>query len=242
MQTARIPGRRRKRLLDLTLIALSLPITLPLFGFIALWIKLTSRGPVFFRQERLGLGARPFALLKFRSMRPGADTGVHENHFSQLKASDTPMTKLDQLGDVRLIPGGGLLRASGLDELPQLINIVRGEMSLVGPRPCTPKELAHYEPHQRKRFNLIPGLTGLWQVNGKNSTTFTQMVALDDHYHDHQSLRLDLWIIARTPAVLAGQVLEIQRRRREQARAAQADAAPGPDPISELGTKSLEKL
>lgn len=210
------PARPRwKRALDIALIIGSLPVVLPVFAAIALWIKMTSKGPIFFKQTRVGVNEEFFTILKFRSMKTGADTGVHENHFQRLKISGTKMTKLDQMGDPRMIPGGGMLRASGLDELPQLINIWRGDMSLVGPRPCTPMELPHYdEGPQRKRFGVMPGLTGLWQVMGKNALTFPQMVRLDNFYHDHKSLGFDLWIIARTPAVIISQVLERQRKKK----------------------------
>jgi lipopolysaccharide/colanic/teichoic acid biosynthesis glycosyltransferase len=116
------------------------------------------------------------------------------------------MTKMDAVGDPRLIPCGALLRATGLDELPQLINVWRGEMSLVGPRPSLPYEVESYLPWQQARFETLPGLTGLWQVSGKNATTFTEMVELDIHYTRNKSLRLDLAILAGTFSVLIAQV------------------------------------
>ena len=121
---------------------------------------------------------------------------------------------------------GALLRAVGLDELPQLLNVVRGEMSLVGPRPCIPYEYENYEPAHRRRFNAVPGLTGLWQVSGKNKTTFNQMMELDVKYSREKTLWVDLAIILKTPAVIIGQVLELAQRKRGETMAGMA-ARPG---------------
>ena len=121
------------------------------------------------------------------------------------------MTKLDNAGDPRLIRGGRLLRSLGLDELPQLLNVLRGEMSLVGPRPCLPYEYAKYLPRHRERCRTLPGLTGLWQTSGKNNTTFEEMIDLDVHYADHKSLLMDLKILALTLPAIAGQVVEVKR-------------------------------
>jgi lipopolysaccharide/colanic/teichoic acid biosynthesis glycosyltransferase len=118
------------------------------------------------------------------------------------------MTKLDAFGDKRLAPFGRILRASGLDELPQIFNILCGEMSLVGPRPCTPKEFGHYEPWQRGRVNGLPGLTGYWQINGKNKTTFNEMVLMDLFYLNKLSLLLDLKIMFKTCSVVVEQLVE----------------------------------
>ena len=131
-----------------------------------------------------------------------ADTGVHQGHLTRLMDSDLPMKKLDAAGDPRLIPCGLLLRTLGLDELPQLFNVIRGDMSLVGPRPCVPYEYESYTPHHRRRLAAVPGLTGLWQVSGKNRTTFDQMVELDIFYAANKTLLLDLKIILKTvPAI-----------------------------------------
>jgi lipopolysaccharide/colanic/teichoic acid biosynthesis glycosyltransferase len=121
---------------------------------------------------------------------------------------DRPMTKLDDYGDPRLTHFGRFLRASGLDELPQIFNVLCGEMSLVGPRPCTPNEFAHYEPWQRERVNALPGLTGYWQVNGKNKTTFNEMIVMDLFYLKNLSILLDLKILLKTCTVIAGQLVE----------------------------------
>lgn len=132
--------------------------------------------------------------------------------------SKRPMTKIDSAGDPRVIRFGALLRTTGLDELPQIINVLKGEMSLVGPRPCLPYEYEHYLPWQRHRFNGLPGLTGLWQVTGKNRTTFDEMIELDIRYLERASLWLDLAIMAKTlPAVLM-QVRETRMKRNKQRR------------------------
>lgn len=204
------PIPRWKRLLDLSLIVLSLPCWLPLMLGIALWIKVVSPGPVFFRQERVGYRGRRFLILKFRSMKVDAETLSHERHLEQLLQSNAPMAKLDAR-DPRIIPGGRILRALGLDELPQLLNVCFGEMSLVGPRPCTVREFQAYEPWQRARVQALPGLTGYWQVNGKNKTTFTEMIELDLHYARTLSLRRDVPILLRTPLTLLAQLLETRR-------------------------------
>jgi lipopolysaccharide/colanic/teichoic acid biosynthesis glycosyltransferase len=168
----------------------------------ALIIKLQSKGPVLFKQERVGWLGKKFVLYKFRTMVVGADTLVHETYTADLIESNRPMTKLDARGDARLIPLGRYLRAAGLDELPQLINVLRGEMSIVGPRPCLYSEYDRYLPWQRQRFLTPPGLTGLWQVSGKNRLTFNEMIALDIYYVRARSLWLDLWILLKTiPAV-----------------------------------------
>jgi lipopolysaccharide/colanic/teichoic acid biosynthesis glycosyltransferase len=174
----------------------------------ALWIKVASPGPVLYRQERVGYRGRRFIMFKFRTMKVHIETVSHERHLERLMQANCPMTKLDAAGDPRIIRGGRLLRATGLDELPQLLNVLRGEMSLVGPRPCTTYEFQRYQAWQKERLDAPPGLTGYWQVNGKNKTTFTEMVNMDRLYVRNMSLWLDLAIMLRTlPAVMV-QVLE----------------------------------
>ena len=151
-------------------------------GLVSIWILIASPGPLLYRQQRIGYRGRHFMILKFRTMHVNAETKSHEGYFEKLMQSDCPMTKLDICGDARLIRGGRILRALGLDELPQIFNVVRGEMSLVGPRPCTPQEFEHYQPAQKERVNAPPGLTGYWQVNGKNKTSFSQMISMDIYY------------------------------------------------------------
>jgi len=209
-------GRRLawKRALDIALIILTAPLTIPLAAAIALVIKLVSRGPVLYYQQRVGLRGQPFRCLKFRTMKVNADTGVHRSYLQGLIGSDTPMKKMDVKGDSRLIPGAALLRATGLDELPQLVNILRGEMSLVGPRPCVPYEAENYSNWHKLRFNTLPGLTGWWQVCGKNNTTFTEMIQMDIWYAENQSLWLDLKIILFTVPAVLSQVLEVRQTNR----------------------------
>lgn len=202
-----------KRSLDITCCV----IALPFLALSAIWALLITSfaapGPIFFRQERVGHNGRRFLLYKFRTMQVSANVSPHQAHFHQLMTSNVPMQKLDARGDSRLIPGGWLLRASGLDELPQIINVLRGEMSLVGPRPCIPYEYDHYTDWQRTRLDSVPGLTGLWQVSGKNRTTFEEMVRLDIAYGEKLSLGSDLSIMLRTIPALWTQISDIRRAR-----------------------------
>ncbi len=186
---------------------------LPLLLLVILWIKTSSAGPAFFRQHRVGYLGEPFFIFKCRTMKVNADTRVHEDYFQQLIESDRPMTKLDGAGDSRLIPGGAILRASGLDELPQIFNVLRGDMSVVGPRPCTVKEFERYDERQKKRHQTLPGLTGYWQTHGKNKTTFAGMIEMDLFYVRNASLALDLRIIARTVPTLISQVMDLLQIR-----------------------------
>jgi lipopolysaccharide/colanic/teichoic acid biosynthesis glycosyltransferase len=213
-----------KRSLDLIFILVISPAVLLISGAVAIWIKLGSSGPVFFRQKRVGYKGREFTCYKFRTMRVNAETETHRLHTAQLIKSDQPMIKLDAHRDPRLIPMGAVIRATGLDELPQLLNVLRGEMSLVGPRPCIPYEYEHYEPAHRRRFDAVPGLTGLWQVSGKNRTTFEQMIQLDVEYSQHLSLWLDARIILRTLPALWGQYCDLRLAKR-------AEPKPTPPPL-----------
>jgi len=178
-------------------------------GLISLAIMVVSPGPILFRQERIGYRGRRFSCLKFRTMLVGADTAVHKSHLHSLMNSRAPMKKLDVAGDPRLIPLGALLRSTGLDELPQIINVLRGDMSLVGPRPCVPYEYEAYRPWQKERIKGLPGLTGLWQVSGKNKTTFDEMIHLDISYLRSKSIWLDLGIMLKTAPALLQQVKEV---------------------------------
>ena len=201
-----------KRGLDLLLILLALPLLLPLAAVIALGIRLASPGPVLFQQERIGYLEKRFTCLKFRTMFTDAKNLSHEGHLQQLIHSNLPMQKLDVAGDARITPYGRLLRVTGLDELPQLINILKGEMSLVGPRPCLPYESAKYLPWQKERFNVLPGLTGLWQVSGKNRTTFIKMIQLDITYARQKNLGLDILIILKTIPALIVQMWDMRTK------------------------------
>jgi lipopolysaccharide/colanic/teichoic acid biosynthesis glycosyltransferase len=214
-----------KRVLDCTLVFLAAPVWLPLGAVIAAWVKLVSPGPALFRQERIGhMGAR-FFCLKFRTMKVNADTTVHREHLNHLMTSNRPMRKLDATGDARLIAGGLWLRTLGVDELPQVLTILRGEMSLVGPRPSTGYEYELFQPEYRRRCETLPGLTGLWQVKGKNRTTFEKMMELDITYVETKSLFLDVQIIASTlPAILL-QVWDVRAARKAAAKAQPAENA-----------------
>lgn len=213
-----------KRGLDLAVLLLLSPVVVPTFLVIAALVRLTSEGPAIFRQERVGLGGTRFTLLKFRSMTTHCDTQVHAAHVASLITSDKPMQKLDQQGDPRITPFGAFLRATCLDELPQLVNVLRGEMSVVGPRPCLPNEYEQYLPWQKERLNTLPGLTGLWQVSGKNDRTFTEMMHLDVKYTRERTFALDVSIIARTiPVLFRNFVSHFLRKTGRMARQAAID-------------------
>ena len=207
------PDLRWKRTLDTLLILLALPFLIPLALLVALLVRSGSRGPILFQQERVGYQGRRFICFKFRTMFVDADTATHQEHLQQLMTSNTPMVKMDSRGDSRIIPFGLVLRTSGLDELPQLINVLRNEMSLVGPRPCLPFEYEKYLPWQKGRFETVPGLTGLWQVSGKNKTTFVEMIQLDIKYAKNKTLWWDLKIILMTVPALLTQMLETRLAR-----------------------------
>ena len=219
---------RWKRILDVTCVLVTLPFWLPLIVLVMAWIAIASRGPVFFRQERVGYRRRPFMIFKFRTMHVNADTQTHAEYFFRLMEEDCPMTKLDAAGDPRLIAGGCFLRASGLDELPQIFNVLRGEMSLVGPRPCLPHEFERYGAWQQERVNAPPGLTGFWQVNGKNKTTFSEMIAMDIFYARNMSPGLDLRIILKTIPALVEQTLERRRAHETESRRRAVQTVAGP--------------
>ncbi len=192
-----------KRGMDVVLSALALIALLPLMGLIALAIKVDSpHGPVLFRQVRIGKNGRPFHLYKFRSMIPEAD--LIKQHLKDLNEADGPLFKIRN--DPRLTRVGRILRRFSLDELPQLVNVLRGEMSLVGPRPALPEEVAHYEPWHHKRLTVTPGITGLWQISGRSDLSFDEMMLLDVYYVENWSLLLDLRILLLTiPKVILGE-------------------------------------
>ena len=190
-----------KRAFDLLLAVLLIVIVAPLMLLIALLIKLTSPGPAIYRQVRCGLNGRKFWLYKFRSMYQGAEQDRHL--LSYMNESDGPVFKISD--DPRVTPFGRLLRKTSLDELPQVFNILKGEMSFVGPRPPLPDEVARYEKWQRRRLRMKPGLTCLWILKGRNELSFATWMKLDMDYIDHWSLSLDLKILLRTiPRVLTG--------------------------------------
>jgi lipopolysaccharide/colanic/teichoic acid biosynthesis glycosyltransferase len=203
-----------KRAFDISCCLVVLPFFAAVTLLISLVMKFTSPGPVFYSQSRVGHRQRRFLCYKFRTMIVGADSVAHRLHCEDLIHSNAPLVKLDSRSDSRIIPGGWLLRASGLDELPQLINVLRGEMSLVGPRPCLPYEAEQYQPWQTERFGAVPGLTGLWQVSGKNRTTFDEMLRLDIHYARNLSWWLDLKIILMTVPSMCLQIRDTYRARK----------------------------
>ena len=197
----------RDRIFDCSVGAALILLAGPLLLLISLYIKIVSSGPVIFKQVRIGKNGRRFMMFKFRTMHVHADSRIHESHAIHLIRENRSMEKLDEGKDSRVIPFGGLLRASGLDELPQIVNVFRGEMRIVGPRPCLPCEYAFYDESQQLRFSVEPGITGLWQVSGKNRLTFKQMIGLDEAYIRSRSIWLDFKILVRTPAILLGQLL-----------------------------------
>ena len=201
----------KKRVFDLILLAPILLIAAPLMLLVALAIWIGDRRPILYRQTRIGIGGKPFELLKFRTMRQASDA-AHREYTSRWISQGRVVGAVrarDQLykmtNDPRITRLGAILRRFSLDELPQLINVLRGEMSLIGPRPAIPYEVALYQDWHRQRLSALPGLTGLWQINGRNRLSFDEMVRLDIDYIEHWSLARDLEILARTPrAVLQG--------------------------------------
>jgi exopolysaccharide biosynthesis polyprenyl glycosylphosphotransferase len=188
-----------KRVTDIVLVGMGLIVLAPILALIALAVKLDSRGPVFYGQLRLGKDGRQFKMLKFRSMNVDADKRLSE--LKQQNEATGPLFKMRR--DPRVTRVGRFIRRWSLDELPQLINVFRGEMSLVGPRPPMPSEVAEYEDWQLGRLRAVPGVTGLWQVSGRSEVPFHDMVRLDLHYIRNWSLALDVEILLRTiPAVL----------------------------------------
>jgi exopolysaccharide biosynthesis polyprenyl glycosylphosphotransferase len=189
-----------KRAFDLTVAGIGTLLLSPLFVIIGLAIKLSSPGPVFFRQRRVGHRGRPFTILKLRTMRLGADQMIDE--LREQHGVDGLMFKLKD--DPRVTPVGGFLRKFSLDEFPQLINVIKGDMSLVGPRPPLPEEVTRYADWQFDRLEVPPGITGLWQVSGRSELSFDDCVRLDLFYIENWSIAYDLYILAKTlPALLS---------------------------------------
>jgi lipopolysaccharide/colanic/teichoic acid biosynthesis glycosyltransferase len=196
-----------KRVLDVTIAFMALVLTGPILLLIAILIRVTSSGPVLFRQARIGAGGRTFVMLKFRTMRDGCPDDLHRAYVKDLlNGAATQQDGLFKLhNDPRIVPLGRLLRKLSLDELPQLFNVLRGDMSLVGPRPSLPWELQMFPAWAYRRLEVLPGVTGLWQVAGRNRLTMLQGLQLDVQYVEQRSLWLDLRILAKTPiALVAG--------------------------------------
>ena len=202
-------ARGGKPLFDLVVALLALVMVSPLLGIVALLVRLTTPGPALFRQTRIGLDHRPFVLYKFRTMYAGSPDDVHRQYVRKLLTQDQPPTggqrglyKLED--DPRVTPLGRLLRRTSIDELPQLLNVIRGDMSLVGPRPALPWEAEMIGEAHGERFLVRPGLSGLWQVSGRNALTMRQGLELDVEYVRKQSFIVDLMILVKTiPVVLA---------------------------------------
>jgi len=192
-------NRLLKRALDLGLILLASPVLLIIFGLVSLAIKLEGTGAVFYTQRRIGLNGKPFDMIKFRSMIPNADD-LREQLVRE-SGEDPRHPKIKN--DPRITRVGRFIRASSIDELPNLINVLRGQMSIVGPRPPTPDEVELYEPWHRQRLQTLPGITGLWQVNGRSDVPFDEMCLLDIYYIENWSIRMDAQILMMTvPRVL----------------------------------------
>ena len=206
--TAYINGPALKRVGDLILASIGLVILFPLFLLVAIAIKLDSNGPVLFKQTRIGKDGKPFTFYKFRSMNVGSDKDKSREEklrkFIKENKNDVPATTkiVDQRKVTRL---GRFLRKTSIDELPQLVNVIKGEMSLVGPRPCLPYEWKNYAEWHKRRLSVTPGCTGVWQVLGRSKVGFRDMVILDLFYVHNVSFHLDVWLIVKTiPAMLLG--------------------------------------
>jgi exopolysaccharide biosynthesis polyprenyl glycosylphosphotransferase len=196
-----------KRAVDIAVASIGLLLTAPLFAYFAWRIKRDSRGPVFFRQQRLGLNRREFTALKFRTMKVGADTSQHREYIKRtmdprVAPNGNGLYKLERTDAIT--PFGRWLRKTSLDELPQLINVLRGDMSLVGPRPCIAYETEHFLPHHFDRFLVPAGITGLWQVTARSHATFREALDMDVAYARGWSLGLDLRLLCRTPLQILG--------------------------------------
>jgi lipopolysaccharide/colanic/teichoic acid biosynthesis glycosyltransferase len=205
-----LAGRKLgKRLLDLAIAIPVLIASAPILLLAMLLMQLVDPGSILFRQTRIGRGERPFTMLKLRTMREGNDDSAFREFNTrelrgELNLTSDGVLKLEN--DARLLPMSRFLRRLSIDELPQLVNVILGDMSLVGPRPCLPWEVELFTPEQRRRHDVLPGMTGLWQVSGRNRLKMQQMLALDLIYVEQRSFLLDLKILWWTvPAVLLGQ-------------------------------------
>jgi lipopolysaccharide/colanic/teichoic acid biosynthesis glycosyltransferase len=199
-----------KRLFDILMSLIVLMIASPLMLLTALMIKLTSPGPIFFKQQRVGFMGKVFTMYKFRTMEVKTDSGIHQEYVTDLFSSDRPMVKIDNCH--RLIPFGQIIRRLFIDELPQLFNVILGQMSLVGPRPAIPYEVQAYQDWHMGRLLTLPGMTGLWQVSGKNRLTFNEMVRLDIRYAHECSFLTDMKILMMTPIAIISEVRNKQNQ------------------------------
>jgi len=211
-QPAEVSGARRaagvlRRIFDLLVAAALILVLSPILIAVALAVRLDSRGPALFHQRRVGYREREFTLFKFRSMRVDADPRGHREYVTALiKGEGAPEGGRENLYklavDNRITPVGRWIRRWSLDELPQLFNVLRGDMTLVGPRPAIPYEVGEYPAWYRERFAVKPGLTGYWQVSGRSERTYEEMVRLDIEYVERRSIGLDLLILLKTPWVV----------------------------------------
>jgi len=213
-----------KRAMDVVGASFALIVLSPVMALVAIIIKIVSPGPAFFKQQRVGYMGKNFTMWKFRTLKVDTDVAAHQLYLAKLingaahndESSTKPMTKLD--GKLEMIPFGKILRQTCIDELPQLINVLRGEMSLVGPRPPIPYEVREYLHWHKGRIDVVPGMTGLWQVSGKNGLTFKEMTCLDIQYWRKKSLWLDIKILLMTPSVIFSQIKDSFRDKKLQKR------------------------
>ncbi|TCR73231.1 MULTISPECIES: sugar transferase [Rhizobium/Agrobacterium group] len=194
-------GQVLKRAFDVSVSLVLLFLAAPLFAVVAVLVSLDG-GPIIFKHTRVGKGITPFGCLKFRTMIIGADNCLQEYLAHHPEASAEWARDQKLVFDPRITPIGKFLRASSLDELPQIINVLRGEMSLVGPRPVTNSELSHYQEHVSEYASVLPGITGLWQVSGRNDVSYQRRVELDCEYVLNRNMLLDLKILVRTAGVI----------------------------------------
>ncbi len=187
-----------KRLFDITAAYALILVLSPVMLLIALGVKITSKGPVFFRQKRLGKEGKPFTFLKFRSMYDNSESGIHEEFVKEYIKGGVGGKVFKLTKDPRVTPFGYILRRTSLDELPQLFNVLKGDMSIVGPRPPLPYEVEHYEEWHRERLSVKPGITGLWQVMGRSSVGFDELVRYDLEYIRKHNFIFDVLIMFRT--------------------------------------------
>jgi len=201
------PDWAEKRIIDIILSSVALVILSPIFLIAAIGIKLSSKGPVIFKQERIGKDNRPFCFYKFRSMHIGNSNSRHKEYVQnfiknkeQCEIEELKVYKI--MNDPNIFTFGKFIRRTSIDELPQLFNVIKGNMSLIGPRPCLDYEYSCYEEWHKKRLDVLPGCTGLWQALGRSSVTFKEMVILDLYYISNMTLWLDLKIFLRTIPVI----------------------------------------
>lgn len=212
---------RTKRIMDLVVSAVSIAVSLPLWVLIALAIKIDSKGPILYRQRRVGLDGKEFVMYKFRSMRNDADPKVHEEAFAKYAngehvEEDEHGSRFKAACDPRVTRIGRILRDTDIDELPQLWNVVKGEMSIVGPRPAIGYELKWYDKSHHQRYSVLPGITGLWQVSDRYRIDMEEMMQLDIEYVRNRSLVLDIKIVIQTVLALIWEFARMMSGKRSK--------------------------